>query len=149
MFRKILVGVDGSESALRAVDLAAGLSKAHDAQIVLMHVAQLSAIADQALKMSATEHLKENPKGIMEKLSQDVLDQARARALQAGASEGRISDAMADGDQARRLIQTAKREEADLIVLGSRGRGRLEGLLLGSVSQKVAALAPCACLIAR
>jgi len=149
MFRKILVGVDGSESALKAVALAAGLSKAHGAQIVLLHVVQLSAIADQALKMSATEHLKENPKGIMEKLSQDVLDEARARALQAGAAEERISDVTTDGDQARRLIEAAKRDEADLIVLGSRGRGRLEGLLLGSVSQKVAALAPCACLIAR
>ena len=39
--------------------------------------------------------------------------------------------------------------KADLIVLGSRGRGRMEGLLLGSVSQKIAALAPCPCLIAR
>lgn len=149
MFEKILVGVDGSESALKAVDLAAGLSKVHGSQLVLVHVVQLSAIADQVLKISATEHLKENPKGIMEKLSQDVLEQARKQAIKAGASEEQISTVTADGDQARQLIQAAKRREVDLIVLGTRGRGRMEGLLLGSVSQKIAALAPCPCLIAR
>ena len=149
MFRKILVGVDGSDSALQAVALAAGLCKTHGAQLVLIHVVQLSAIADQVLKISATEHLKDDPKGIMDKLSQQVLDQARKHAVEAGASDEKISTLTADGDQARQLIQAAKRSEADLIVLGCRGRGRLEGLLLGSVSQKVAALAPCACLIAR
>ena len=149
MFRKILVGVDGSESALKAVDLAAALAAAHDSQLVLAHVVQLSAIADQVLKISATEHLKEKPKGIMEKLSQDVLDQARARAIRKGASEAQITGVTTDGNQARQLIQIAKRRKADLIVLGSRGRGRMEGLLLGSVTQKIAALAPCPCLIAR
>jgi nucleotide-binding universal stress UspA family protein len=149
MFPKILVGVDGSESALKAVDLAAALSKADNAQLILVHVVQISAIADQVLKMSATEHLKKNPKGIMEKLSQNVLDQTRKRARQAGASDAQITSVTTDGDQARQLIQAAKRRKVNLIVLGSRGRGRLEGLLLGSVSQKVAALAPCACLIAR
>jgi nucleotide-binding universal stress UspA family protein len=149
MFQKILVGVDGSKSALKAVALAAALSETHRSQLVLVHVVQLSAIADQVLKISATEHLKENPKGIMEKLSQNLLDQARKHALQAGALEEQITTVTTDGDQARQLIQAAQRRKVDLIVLGSRGRGRLEGLLLGSVSQKVAALAPCACLIAR
>lgn len=149
MFQKILVGVDGSESALKAVALAAALSETHRAHLVLVHVVQLSAIADQVLKISATEHLKENPKGIMEKLSQNVLDKARKHALQAGAIEEQITTVTTDGDQARQLIQAAKRRKADLIVLGTRGRGRMEGLLLGSVSQKIAALAPCPCLIAR
>ena len=149
MFRKILVGVDGSESALKAVGLAAELSRVHEAQLVLVHVVQISAIADQVLKMSATEHLKESPKGIMEKLSQNVLDKARKHALRAGVSDEQVATVTTDGNQAGQLIQTAKRRKADLIVLGSRGRGRLEGLLLGSVSQKVAALAPCPCLIAR
>jgi nucleotide-binding universal stress UspA family protein len=149
MFQKILVGVDGSESALKAVALAAALSEAHRSQLVLVHVVQLSAIADQVLKISATKHLKENPKGLMEKLSQDVLNQARKHALQAGALGEQITTVTTDGNEAKQLIQAAKRRKADLIVLGSRGRGRMEGLLLGSVSQKIAALAPCPCLIAR
>ena len=147
MFKKILVGVDGSDSALRAVTHAAGLSKAFDAQLVLMHVVQVSAIAQQALQVSATEHLKADAKSILEKLSQEVLDQAREKALEAGAEAHLIDTATGDGNQARQLIQAAKREKVDLVVVGNRGRGQLEGLLLGSVSQKVAALAPCPCLI--
>ena len=149
MFTKIVVGVDGSDSAARAIAIAAGLSQTHGAQLVLVHVVQLSAIADQVLKISATEHLKENPKTIMEKLSQEVLDKARKVATDNGADEAKIATVTSDGNQAKQIIQVAKRRKADLIVLGSRGRGRMEGLLLGSVSQKIAALAPCACLIAR
>ncbi len=147
MFQKILVGVDGSEPALKAVSLAAGLSQTYGARLILVHVVQVSAIAEQAINLSATEHLKETPKTIMGKLSQEVLGKAREYALNAGVPEDHIDSVTTDGDQARQIIQTAKRENTDLIVLGSRGRSRLEGLLLGSVSQKVAALAPCPCLI--
>ena len=147
MFQNILVGVDGSDSALKAIETAASLSKAFGAKLVLTHVVQVSAIAEQAINMSATEHLKDNPKTIMEKLSQEVLGKAREQALQAGAADGNITTVTTDGNQARQLIKAAEDCKADLIVVGSRGRGRLEGLLLGSVSQKVAALAPCPCLI--
>lgn len=147
MFQKILVGVDGSESALQAVGVAASLAEAFDGRLVLVHVVQVSAIAEQALKISATAHLSESPKGIMERLSQDVLDGARERARKAGLTDKQISTATVDGDQARELIKAAKRKKVDLIVVGSRGRGRLEGLLIGSVSQKVSALSPCPCMI--
>jgi nucleotide-binding universal stress UspA family protein len=147
MFQKILAGVDGSDSALEAVGVAAGLAKAFEGQLVLMHVVQVSAIAEQALKISATAHLSENPKGIMDRLSRDVLDSARERARGAGLTDQQISTVTADGNQARELIKTAEREKVDLVVVGSRGRGRLEGLLLGSVSQKVSALSPCPCMI--
>ena len=146
MFEKILVGVDGSDSALQAVGVAAGLAEAFEAQLVLMHVVQVSAIAEEALNISATAHMSENPKGIMERLSQDVLDGARERAREVGLTEEQISTVTADGNQARELIRTAEREKVDLVVVGSRGRGRLEGMLLGSVSQKVSALSSCPCM---
>ena len=129
------------------MSLGGTLSQTFDAQLVLVHVVQISAIAEQAINMSATEHLKENPKSIMEKLSQEVLEKARRQANEAGVRDDHIEKITVDGDQARQLIQIAERQNADLIIVGSRGRGRLEGLLLGSVSQKVAALAPCPCLI--
>ncbi len=147
MFQKILVGVDGSESALRAVDVAANLAKTFDGRLLLLHVVQVSAIAEEALKISATAHLSENPKGILERLSQDVLDAARERGRRVGLTDQQITTLNADGDQARELINAAKRRKVDLIVVGSRGRSRLQGLLLGSVSQKVSALSPCPCVI--
>ena len=43
MFQKILVGVDSSEPALKAVSLAAGLSQTYGARLILVHVVQVSA----------------------------------------------------------------------------------------------------------
>jgi nucleotide-binding universal stress UspA family protein len=47
------------------------------------------------------------------------------------------------------IIDCARAYDVDLIVVGTRGRSRLPGLLLGSVSQKLASHAPCPLLIAR
>lgn len=65
MFQKIRVGVDGSASALRAGAVAADLAKISDGQLLLLHVVQVSAIAEEVLKVSATAHPSKNPKGIM------------------------------------------------------------------------------------
>jgi nucleotide-binding universal stress UspA family protein len=51
------------------------------------------------------------------------------------------------GDPAEVIIEAAAREKADIVVVGRRGRGRLSALLLGSVSQKVASLAPCTVVV--
>ena len=51
-----------------------------------------------------------------------------------------------DGDPAKNILETAQDKEADLIVIGTRGLGTLKGLLMGSVSQKVAQLSKCPCI---
>jgi nucleotide-binding universal stress UspA family protein len=77
----------------------------------------------------------------LEALSGQVLSRARLCAERAGISDVRAEAGW--GDPAEVIIETARRQQADAIVMGRRGRGRLAGLLLGSVSQKVASLAPC------
>ena len=52
----------------------------------------------------------------------------------------------ASGDPASRILETAAAEQADMIVMGSRGLGGLKGLLVGSVSNKVNHLAKCTCV---
>jgi nucleotide-binding universal stress UspA family protein len=81
----------------------------------------------------------------LEGMSDQIPAQARRRAQSAGVSD--IVAHAAWGDPAEAIIDTARREQADAIVMGRRGRGRLAGLLLGSVSQKVSSLAPCVVIL--
>lgn len=68
-----------------------------------------------------------------------VLGHARTEAVAKGAT--RVSAEPCFGDPAREIITAARDRGADLIVVGSRGHGRLAGLLIGSVAQKVVSLA--------
>ena len=76
-------------------------------------------------------------------------EQAEARLQAEGKGAGKIASLISRGDPAEEIIGVAQREKADLVVVGSRGHGRLAGLLLGSVAQKVMAHASCPVLVAR
>jgi nucleotide-binding universal stress UspA family protein len=71
-----------------------------------------------------------------------MLKEAEARARRLGLS--RIALRTGAGDVAPTVIDIAADNSVEMIVLGRRGRGQLAGLLLGSVSQKLVSLAPCA-----
>ncbi|MEE8536041.1 MAG: universal stress protein, partial [Kiloniellales bacterium] len=61
----------------------------------------------------------------------------------------KIQRTLEDGDPAKAILDCAKRVEANLIVMGSRGLNDLKGLLVGSVSHKVSHLAECTCVTVR
>jgi nucleotide-binding universal stress UspA family protein len=77
---------------------------------------------------------------LLDSLSAEVLTKARERALAAGAPAALIESR--SGDVASTIIQIAEEKGVSAIVVGKRGAGRVEGLLLGSVSQKLVSLAP-------
>jgi nucleotide-binding universal stress UspA family protein len=61
----------------------------------------------------------------------------------------KVEGTTADGEPAEQIIKLAREQGADLIVLGNRGLSNFKRILMGSISQKVAQLADCACLIVR
>ncbi len=81
----------------------------------------------------------------LELLTNQILIRARERAQRVGIT--RVETQAAWGDAAEAIMAAASRIGADAIALGRRGRGRLAGLLLGSVSQKVVTLAPCPVIV--
>ena len=146
---RILVAVDGSPAALNAVDFAADLANKYEAELVLLTVvADLSPGVDPAFEEYARiEHIPEPATQLAFATAESVLGRARSEARAKGAS--RISAGPSVGDPAKEIIAAAEDRQVDLIVVGSRGYGRLAGLLLGSVAQKVVSLASCPVAVVR
>ena len=84
------------------------------------------------------------PTELLKAIGQQLLDGGRAVAEKAGVKA--VVTKIASGDAGDAVLEAAKREKADMIVLGTRGFGELKGFFLGSVSHKVSAHATCACV---
>ncbi|MFI9151646.1 universal stress protein [Streptomyces sp. NPDC053367] len=118
----LVVGIDGSEASLEAVDWAAGEAARHDVPLHLLHAA--------ARDREASE----------------VID-AASRRVREGAPTVRLSSEVLPEDATAALVD--KGRNAFALVLGSRGLGDLAGMLLGSVSLAVAARADCPVVVVR
>jgi nucleotide-binding universal stress UspA family protein len=135
--QKIMAATDGSRGGNRAVIAAAQLAKATGAALIILTVGDNVSSVDLRQLARAEGGVGE----ALELISNRVLNQAKMRAERIGVSK--INLQAGSGDAAQVIIAAARREKADVIVVGRRGRGRLTGLLLGSVSQKIVSLAPC------
>lgn len=146
---RIIAAVDGSASSLKAVAAAADLAGKYGAELVLLTVTpELSASLTAELETYIRQEQIDVPIGELATVdAENILAGARRHAQANGAD--RITPRSSRGDPAEEIIARAKDQGADLIVVGSRGHGRLAGLLLGSVAQKVIAHAPCPVLVVR
>ena len=137
----IMVATDGSQGADRAVDVAADFAKTLGGELSILTVGgNLS--GDEMRQIARAER---DLGDALDAISNQILMQSKERARRIGVSTVKVE--VAWGDPAEAIIETARREQVDAIVVGRRGRGQLAGLLLGSVSQKVASLAPCIVIV--
>jgi nucleotide-binding universal stress UspA family protein len=146
--KRILAAVDGSETSMRAVELGAQLAAKFQAELILVDVVEHGSPPDWALaEYVRLDQIRGSMGQFAESFARDTLQNARAHAMAHGA--GPVRSEIRFGDPAEEILKCREETAADAVVIGSRGRGRLAGLLLGSVSQKIASLAPCMVAIAR
>jgi nucleotide-binding universal stress UspA family protein len=136
---RILVATDGSEGADRAVDYAARRAKADGAELLIVNVMGGYGLPDKVF-LAFTNDQNVLLKELLASQSAATLATARDRAREAGVST--IVLESRTGEVAQTIIDIAHEKNADAIVVGKRGAGRVAGVLLGSVSQKLVSLSP-------
>ena len=141
MFNKILCAVDGSAHSIKAAKLASQLAQQCGASLSFLTVTKELKMTEELKRYIELEHLSGEPQYVLDDYTESVIQSARDAAREAGL--GNVKAEVKTGQPARVIVRTAERGGYDAIVLGSRGHGDIEGLLLGSVSHKVANLAKC------
>ena len=132
---RIVVGIDGSESSRQALQWAIDEGRHHDSFVEAVH-AWHDVYVELDTPYSGELLARQMYSDAADALVGDVVDATDASGLAAPVGRTVVQDAPAHA-----LLEAAK--GADLIVVGSRGRGGFAGLLLGSVSQQVVHHAPC------
>ena len=143
MLQKILVAVDGSEYSKKALDFACELAAKFDSSLHIVHVPQGSA-ADRVMVLGGASIMIHAGREQIEKAGRTLIEAATEIAEER--LPGKVTTELRGGDPAAGIVASAKENESDCIVLGSRGLGDFGGLLLGSVSHKVNHSAPCTCI---
>ena len=169
MIKTILVPTDGSEHAKKAVILAADIADKYDSRMVVLHVLSKDPLPESLVRMAASEHItpprsepsiaptpegkfpastifgqKDDKPEVRRFVAEHLLAEAQKAAKDKGIEN--VHCVIEDGDPVKEILRHAEEKTANLIVMGSRGLGDLQGLLMGSVSHKVCQLSPCSCI---
>jgi nucleotide-binding universal stress UspA family protein len=141
MAQTIVVGTDGSEPAELAVREAIGIAARDGAELHIVTAFQDPAIFRERIDSGATTFNIN---------LQEVGDSVAARAVHEAEAAGvKVTSHAHEGHPAEAILDTASEQNADLIVVGSRGLSGVQRFLLGSVSQKVSEHAACNVMIVR
>ena len=139
MFSHILIAVDGSRHSDKALAYARGMAASFGARLMLVHAYPHTS---DLLGYGDFERLVSRRQAA----GQDVIDAARNLLGDTGLD---IHENLLEGPEAEAILAAAETNGVDLIVMGTRGRGSIEGLVFGSVRRKVTHLAPCPVLLIR
>jgi nucleotide-binding universal stress UspA family protein len=143
---RVLLAIDGSEPATRAIDLVANAALATGSEIVVAEAVEtgsgLYGGPWPALAVVDTDRIEAD----LRNAATHTVEQARARLTRSGV---KVEGVVLRGRPATAIVDQARRMQADLVVVGSRGHGRVEAMLLGSVSAEVVDHSPVPVLVAR
>ena len=145
MFKNILVAIDGSESSTNALEAAAELSSKFGAKLHILHVVRDMQVPLNPGLMEAYEKLERQRHDVLRSAGEQLVNQAK-RSVETRGIDAVETD-IGSGDPDSAIVDYAAKNKTDLIVIGNRGLGRVEGMFMGSVSRKVSNSTKTNCLI--
>ncbi len=146
----ILLPTDGSESARKAQEYAIELAVSTKARLLVLFVQQQHGrerVPPDLEEFERVENIYMTEADLLRGAAETIAARTAEIARKSGVSN--VEKVIAEGDPTQEIIATARARKVDTIVIGSRGLGDFQGLMLGSVSHKVAQMAPCTCIIVR
>jgi nucleotide-binding universal stress UspA family protein len=142
LIKKILIAIDGSQSADNALDFGLDLAEKYLAEVLIATVfdsPEPSLVAKGMIYApNTTENYLKKLRNFHKKILLDALNKTKKRRPKI-----KVSIKLLEGRPADRIVETAKNGAFDLIVIGSRGLGGIKEFLLGSVSDRIADHASC------
>lgn len=147
MFKKVLVGLDGSELAYKALEKACEICKNFDSEIYIVSVFRHHSFIEGSLSMVRGAIEYENLDDILGKYAKEIVEDGKKIASNLGLEEKKIKGHIRSGQVAKQILHFAKTNDIDLIVVGKQGQGDLTGYLLGGTSHKISGLSKCPVLV--
>jgi len=136
----MLVAYDGSKGASKALEAALQLAQMTQAELLAL------AVEDRLPHFAATIDEMQEEKSFANHYYEECLDSASARAMRQGII---LKPMIRAGHVARTIVEVAREEHIDLLVLGHSGRSDLWATLAGTTVEKVSRHAPCSVMIVR
>jgi nucleotide-binding universal stress UspA family protein len=146
MIKRILVPTDGSVHAKKALDYACDLAHKYGADVHLVHVISESKLPEGLEEYMKAERIQQEPpeRVFLEKVGDRIIQSTETEAKAKGIKN--VHSTVLLGDPAEKILDYAKTNGMDMIVIGNRGLGGIKTLFMGSVSNKVCHLAECTCV---
>lgn len=140
MYKIIVVGTDGSETARKAVNDAVALAAQNEAELHV--VSAFRPLKSGGTSGTGAESWKIHPRSAVDNILEEAVAVARIKGVKAETHAERK-------DPAEAVVSVAARVNADLVVVGNKGLKGAKAVLLGSIPNKIAHDAPCAVLIVK
>ncbi len=145
MFSKIVVALDGSEYAAKALDIGIEIAKRFGAALTLVHVVPSASALITSPEVSTAPIMLDLSNELYQS-GKRILDRGVEKAQAEGVPTATVLE---HGDVSDHIISVAENEKADLIVIGEKGLGSVTRFFLGSIANKVTYNALCPVLIVK
>ena len=152
MYKKILVPTDGSEFAKKAQKQALFLANVCGAEIIAISVTENNLVSglpldDEVYQLNQILKEKVKPDEVIYSILKERSEENLEEFDKLNKNDLKITHVIKEGLPAKVILEVAKEEDVDLIVMGSSGKSGFDRFIMGSVADKVVNSAKCAVLV--